>query len=103
LLPIHSLRLRVSGSFDRHRTGVHAYTFLEGLDLDPPREDGRRCLDPDDMREAGMELDARGRWCIVAEAERVRRAFEKRSSMPSLSFGECAGAPENPQEESEAA
>jgi len=39
--------------FDHHRTGVHEYTFREGLDLDPPREDGRRCLDEDEMRVRG--------------------------------------------------
>jgi hypothetical protein len=39
--------------FDLHRVGVHAYDYPEGLKLDPPREDGRRCLEPDEMRALG--------------------------------------------------
>jgi hypothetical protein len=35
-------------AFDRHRTGTYVYTFAEGLELDPPQEDGRRCLDVDE-------------------------------------------------------
>ena len=31
--------------FDRHRVGTYEYTLEQGLELDPPREDGRRCLD----------------------------------------------------------
>jgi hypothetical protein len=41
----------VSG-FDRHRAGSYQYTFSEGLELDPLREDGRRCLDADEMHDA---------------------------------------------------
>jgi hypothetical protein len=62
-------------AFDRHRTGVHAYTHEQGLQLDPPVENGRRCLDEAEMRGAGMELDPRGRWRIAADAERIREAF----------------------------
>lgn len=64
-------------AFDRHRVGVHAYTHSGSLKLDPPREDGRRCLDTDELRDVGMELDARGRWAITADAERARKAFRK--------------------------
>lgn len=39
--------------FDRHRVGVHDYTFAEGLRMDPPKEDGRRCLDPEEMLARG--------------------------------------------------
>jgi hypothetical protein len=70
------------GAFDKHRVGKHAYTFREGLRLEPPREDGRRCLDEAEMREAGMELDRRGRWCIAADVERVR-AFRIRAESVS--------------------
>jgi hypothetical protein len=52
-----------AAAFDRHRTGVHEYTFLEGVEQG--REDGRRCLDPGEMLAAGMEVDSRGRWRIV--------------------------------------
>jgi hypothetical protein len=62
-------------AFDRHRVGVHEYTSSEGLKLEPPREDGRRCMDADELAEAGMERDEGGRWRIAADAERARRAF----------------------------
>lgn len=64
-------------AFDRHRTGTYVYTFAEGLELDPPQEDGRRCLDADEMLYAGMAPDARGRWTIFADVERARRRFAK--------------------------
>ena len=59
-------------AFDRHRVGRHAYSFLEGMHLEPPQEDGRRCLDEGEMRQAGMEVDARGRWHVTADVERIR-------------------------------
>jgi len=62
-------------AFDRHRIGVYVYTHARGLELNPPREDGRRCLDAGEMLEAGMAPDVRGRWSIVADAERARRGF----------------------------
>jgi hypothetical protein len=43
--------------------------------LDPPVEDGRRCLDAKELRAAGMELDRYGRWSITTDAERIREAF----------------------------
>jgi hypothetical protein len=58
-----------TSAFDRHRTGRHEYTFS------PDRPDGRRCMDEAEMREAGLELDPKGRWYIVADRERVRLAF----------------------------
>jgi hypothetical protein len=39
--------------FDRHRVGVHAYTLSEGLCMNPPREDGRRCLSHDEISALG--------------------------------------------------
>lgn len=60
-------------AFDRHRTGVHAYTFREGLERGV--EDGRRCMDADEMCETGMSVNAIGRWQIDADAERARRRF----------------------------
>jgi hypothetical protein len=63
------------GAFDRHRIGVHAYTFQEGQRLDPPREDGRRCMSASEMQAAGMEVDPRGRWRIAlstADQNRLR-------------------------------
>ena len=49
-------------SFDAHRIGVHDYLYAEGLNMTPPREDGRRCLDSEEMETAGWTLDRYGRW-----------------------------------------
>jgi hypothetical protein len=47
-------------AFERHRVGAH--------DLDyPEHENGRRCMDAEEMLEAGMELDQRGRWRLLFE------------------------------------
>lgn len=48
--------------FDSHRVGVHAYTYWEGLKMDPPREDGRRCLSSSEMSAQGWALNRHGRW-----------------------------------------
>lgn len=69
-------------AFDRHRVGKHAYTFSEGLRMDPPHEEGRRCLDASEMRAAGMELDPRGRWRIPSDPERLRK-LRHRAETPS--------------------
>lgn len=62
--------------FDRHRVGRHGYTITEGLHMDPPVEDGRRCLSPFELLVLGCELDARGRWHDPARSGRARR-FEE--------------------------
>lgn len=49
------------GAFDRHRVGRHAYTFAEGLD-EFGRENGRRCLDSDELEAKGWRQDSHGRW-----------------------------------------
>jgi hypothetical protein len=64
-------------AFDKHRVGVHAFTYSEGLALDPPREDGRRCLRTDELEDAGFRLTASGRWELAAEADRARTAFAR--------------------------
>jgi hypothetical protein len=71
------LRLRVLSAFDRHRLGTYEYTHEQGLELAPPQEDGRRCIDGAEMIEAGMAPNAVGRWSIVAAAERARQRFAK--------------------------
>jgi hypothetical protein len=58
----------------------HAWTHIEGLRLDPPRDNGRHCMDTDEMADAGMELDARGRWSIVGDAERIRAWQSERAA-----------------------
>ena len=64
-------------SFDAHRVGKHAYTWREGLNMDPPREDGRRCLHRSELEAAGMAQDARGRWGLVRDREQARKSFRK--------------------------
>lgn len=40
--------------FDLHRIGVHEYTYSEGLNFNPPLEDGRRCMTEEEMLNANM-------------------------------------------------
>jgi len=65
-------------AFDRHRVGVYVYTHAQGLELDPPREDGRRCLDAGEMLEAGMAPDVRGRWSIVPRSPHSLKGVKTR-------------------------
>jgi hypothetical protein len=60
-------------AFDNHRIGKHAYTHREGLNQSPSRDDGRRCMDADEMAAAGMKLNRRFRWAIVADGARIAR------------------------------
>jgi hypothetical protein len=64
-------------AFDKHRIGKHGYTFAEGLRMDPPRDDGRRCMDADEMSDAGIDLDERGRWSITADRKRLTEYWWK--------------------------
>jgi len=61
--------------FDAHRVGVYAYTYEQGLRLEPPAEDGRRCLDAEEMYSRGWEKDERGRWFDPVAVERARQGF----------------------------
>lgn len=49
-------------AFDAHRVGVHAYTFREGLAMNPPGEGGRRCRDRAELIERGWALGHYDRW-----------------------------------------
>ena len=49
-------------AFDAHRVGKHAYTYSEGVHMDPVREDGRRCLDTEELTEMGWKCDNNNRW-----------------------------------------
>jgi hypothetical protein len=59
-------------AFDTHRVGKHAYTYSEGVLMDPVREDGRRCLSAAEI-EASVNRDgsatfspnARGVWTLT--------------------------------------
>ncbi len=69
-------------AFDRHRVGTHEYTYSEGAKMDPPKDDGRRCLSLSEL-EYGVDrhgsevfvLLPKGSWSIAADVERVKRAF----------------------------
>jgi hypothetical protein len=50
--------------FDSHRVGKHDY--LWSLD----QEDGRRCLHPSEMIEAGWKQNTYGRWVHARQARR---------------------------------
>jgi hypothetical protein len=65
-------------AFDRHRIGKHSHDFVEGLRLG--FEDGRRCLDEDEMRSAGMALGRRGRWTITRDVEAARKLRIRRET-----------------------
>lgn len=62
-------------AFDTHHVGKHAYTHEEGLAMNPPRQDGRRCLTVDELRAAGFSQNTRGRWGLTADIHRARRRF----------------------------
>jgi hypothetical protein len=51
-------------AFDRHRIGNHEYTFWEGQRMHPPRDNGRRCRDIEEMQALGFVMTAEGRWSI---------------------------------------
>ena len=63
--------------FDRHRVGTYKYTLEQGLKLDPPREDGRRCLDVDEMTAKGCKLNDGGRWIDPVRVQAARESFAK--------------------------
>jgi hypothetical protein len=67
--------------FDAHRVGAHGPGEYRGDIGECTHELGRRCLNEDELREIGYDVDDRGLWYSVAERERARR-----------NFGEPAGA-----------
>lgn len=71
-------------AFDRHRVGVHAYTYSEGVKMEPMREDGRRCLRREEFEGADLELDRFGRW-------RIRRTQKQIDALSSLQQSKLAG------------
>lgn len=68
--------------FDAHRVGKHAYTYSEGIAMEPMREDGRRCLSSDEMLERGWEKDGKGRWFDPIAVEAARQHFRGGTGMP---------------------
>lgn len=59
-------------SFDAHRVGTHDYTYSEGAAMNPPREDGRRCLSIDEMLDTGWDLDVKGEFHAPAMSDLAR-------------------------------
>ena len=81
-------------AFDRHRVGEHAYSLDEGLLLDSPREDGRRCLSLEEMATTGWAVDARGRWVHPRELrKRIRRGGDR----PSAATTTASATPRSPR------
>lgn len=72
-------------AFDAHRVGRHAYTHAEGLAMDPPREDGRRCLMPSELTGHDWSQDSRGRW-----RQPLKNGFV-RFTQPPLALREGSG------------
>ena len=69
-------------AFDAHRVGKHEYTYSQGLKLDPPQEDGRRCLDLDELetrllRDGTREFaqNSRGQWSLRRQLNSAHKAF----------------------------
>jgi hypothetical protein len=62
--------------FDAHRVGVHEYTYSEGVKMEPIREDGRRCLDTDELEARGWVLDKRGIWTDPVGAAACKARFQ---------------------------
>jgi hypothetical protein len=105
LTPLHGCRkcgqdFTSERTFAAHRIGVHAYTFLEGLDLEPPREDGRRCLDSDELLGLGWKERIPGRWVDTLAAKKARQSF---SHIALEAATEGLEREEAPSEASEAA
>jgi hypothetical protein len=67
-------------AFDAHRTGRHEYLWT------PEREDGRRCLDTEELEALGWEQNDWGRW------------FDPMRSARHLGLGGRAGAPATAQQ-----
>jgi hypothetical protein len=65
-------------AFDAHRVGRHEYTFSEGLSLDAPREDGRRCLSVEELEAKSWGQDSRGRWRQPVDPEALLKLRESR-------------------------
>jgi hypothetical protein len=56
---------------------MHDFTYREGLKMEPARENGRRCLDADELGGLGLALDRQGRWSDPLMVSRARRSFTK--------------------------
>ena len=76
------------GAFNAHRRGRHAYL------AEAARPDGRRCLTLDELADAGLELDTRGRWRLAADATRAQSRFAPDSATAVVAPGVHGNAPQ---------
>lgn len=61
-------------AFDSHRTGEHDYLYSEGARMDPPREDGRRCLTAREIGESDrFAKNTRDEWSLSASLQSARK------------------------------
>ena len=63
-------------AFDTHRIGKHAYTYEEGLKMNPTRTNGRRCLSVEEMLESGFVKNKRNTWSLERDLARGRSMKE---------------------------
>jgi hypothetical protein len=68
-------------AFDAHRVGKHEYPWS------PEQEDGRRCLDTEDLKERGWHRDSRGRWRRPIRYEAVLRFRQSRRAPERVGEG----------------
>ena len=73
--------------FDAHRVGVHAYTYSEGVRMEPIREDGRRCLCVSELEAAGWFRDRHGRWSHLSRRRTREHAGKLRQSRQDATEG----------------
>lgn len=71
--PTCGLDFSTVAAFDDHRIGTFDYTFQQGVRREPPVFDGRRCLDLEEMEQAGWRTDRYGRWKSPIEHPAVER------------------------------
>jgi hypothetical protein len=64
-------------AFDEHRIGTHQYTYHEGVQMEPMKEDGRRCLRSDEMTDWAQ--DGNGRWRTPSRKGFLRMEHARRA------------------------
>lgn len=62
-------------NFDKHRIGKHEYDFDW---RDETKQDGRRCLNEDELREIGLVPNTKGRWHDPEDVESAARRLRGR-------------------------
>jgi hypothetical protein len=60
-------------AFDAHRVGKHAYTYSEGVKMEPMKEDGRRCLATWELIRDDWLMDYHDVWRLPASQKDLLR------------------------------